>query len=190
MPPPNVISRVSNYLFSWGTPPVQTQQITTTSVTATTTDTTSPKTSPTSGSNSGVPAPVKRSHFGQPTSILCSQYVQGSVLLLLYEFVHSNSFFLDFVFYDHHDQGKSSGTIELFFFAHFLANFGQFLEFVARIACPEAGNTELTELHTKLSLITLKIFLEKDKTQHFIHDPSFLVDLDIYRDVCPSSSES
>lgn len=62
--------------------------------------------------------------------------------------------------------------------------FGEFLEFVATLSCPEMdSNPELTTLYTKLSLIILKIILEKEKTQHVIHDLSFLVDLDIYRNV-------
>jgi hypothetical protein len=35
--------------------------------------------------------------------------MQGSVLLLFYEFLHLNSFFVDFVFYDNNNQRKSSG---------------------------------------------------------------------------------
>lgn len=48
-------------------------------------------------------------HFGSDATLVHSPYIQGSILLLLYEFVRSNSFFLDFVFYDHSAQCSSSG---------------------------------------------------------------------------------
>lgn len=90
--PPGLISRVSGYLFTWGAAEA-------------------PTATQTAVQEATFPTQVTKQtleHFGTDNAIL-SPYMQGSVLLMLYEFVRSNSFFLDFVFYDHTEQCSSSG---------------------------------------------------------------------------------
>ena len=86
-----MMKMVSNYFFSWGTDRTEEEEP-------------EPEPKPTQE-----PVTLIRCYFRDVKALNNSKFVQGSILLFLYEFVHSNNFFEDFIFYDSTKQEKSFG---------------------------------------------------------------------------------